>query len=572
MAGGGGEAEPRSLEQTPTWAVAIVCLGFVLISITLEQSINLIAKWLEKHHKKALGRALEKIKAELMILGFISLLLAIGQRPISEICISKSLGDTLLPCSKEEISAEHTKVKFVSVRNHRKLMHSKMLMRHILEAAVDQSGHCAKIGKVPLISQDGLHQLHIFIFALAVFHVLSCIMTMALGQTKMNKWKTWEQETKTWDYEFSNDPAKFRVTRDTTFGRRHLSFWSRTPIFLWIVCFFRQFVRSVPKVDYLTLRHGFILAHFAPHSRFDFQKYINRSLEDDFNVIVSISPPLWFFAVLFIFLNGHGWLIYLWLAFVPLILLVIAGTKLQVIITTMALQIQDRNAVVQGPPVVEPNDQLFWFSRPRWILYLIHFTLFQSALQFAFFFWAWYEFGLKSCFHHKTRGIISRISVGIVVQILCSYVTLPLYALVTQMGSNMKTTIFDERVAECLKRWHKGAKRNVRRNKMISADISNGRTTPVEGSSPMPRLLRRYKSTEDLSQYELSSEIGMNTPSPPCRPGQKATACKEHLEGHPDKSALEVKKGASWHLPNKEEEDLNTQQVEVNSSDFSFAY
>ncbi|GLJ17825.1 hypothetical protein SUGI_0311720 [Cryptomeria japonica] len=543
MAGGGGEAEPRSLEQTPTWAVAIVCLGFVLISIALEQFINLIAKWLEKHHKKALSRALKNIKAELMVMGFISLLLTIGQRPISEICISKSLGDTLLPCSKEETSAEHTK-------------------------RLDQSGHCAKKGKVPLISQEGLHQLHIFIFALAVFHVLSCIMTMALGQAKMNKWKTWEQETKTWDYEFSNDPAKFRITRDTTFGRRHMSFWSRNPIFLWIVCFFRQFVRSVPKVDYLTLRHGFILAHFAPHSRFDFQKYIKRSLEDDFNVIVSISPPLWFLAVLFIFLNGHGWLIYLWLAFVPLILLVIVGTKLQVIVSTMALQIQDRNAVVQGPPVVEPNDQLFWFSRPRWILYLIHFTLFQNALQFAFFFWAWYEFGLKSCFHHKRGGIISRISVGIVVQILCSYVTLPLYALVTQMGSNMKTNIFDERIAESLKRWHKGAKRNVRRNKRISDDLSSGQTTPVEGSSPM-RLLRRYKSTEDLSQCELS-EIGINT-QPSCRSGQKSTASKKHFEGHRENTALEVKKGASWHQPNKEEEDLNTQEVEVKSSAFSFA-
>ena len=32
-------------------------------------------------------------------------------------------------------------------------------------------------------------------------------------------------------------------------------------LFVWLeqVCFFRQFVRSVPKVDYLTLRHGFIM-------------------------------------------------------------------------------------------------------------------------------------------------------------------------------------------------------------------------------------------------------------------------------------------------------------------------
>ncbi|XP_057844852.2 MLO-like protein 12 [Cryptomeria japonica] len=414
MAGGGEAAEPRSLEQTPTWAVAIVCLGFVLISIILERSINLIAKWLKKHHKKALSKALEKIKAELMLVGFISLLLTVGQRPISQICISKSLGDTLLPCSKEEASV----MKFSSVGNHRKLItrggaiQLQVPLRRILEGAADQTGHCAKKGKVPLISQDGLHQLHIFIFALAVFHVLSCIITMALGQAKMNVWKTWEQETRTLDYEFSNDPAKFRFTRETTFGRRHMSFWSQTSFFLWIVCFFRQFMRSVPKVDYLTLRHGFILAHFAPQSRFDFQLYIKRSLEEDFNVIVSISPLLWFCAVLFLFLNGHGWLIYLWLAFIPLILLVIVGTKLQVIITTMALQIQDRNSVVQGTPVVKPNDQLFWFSRPRWILYLIHFTLFQNAFQFAFFFWAWYEYGLKSCFHQKTQGIISRISVG----------------------------------------------------------------------------------------------------------------------------------------------------------------
>lgn len=37
-----------------------------------------------------------------MLLGFISLLLTVGQSPISNICISKSLGATWHPCSKEE--------------------------------------------------------------------------------------------------------------------------------------------------------------------------------------------------------------------------------------------------------------------------------------------------------------------------------------------------------------------------------------------------------------------------------------------------------------------------------------
>jgi mlo protein len=107
----------------------------------------------------------------------------------------------------------------------------------------------------------------------------------------MRRWKKWEEETKTIEYQYSHDPERFRFARDTSFGRRHLSFWSKSTITLWIVCFFRQFFRSVTKVDYLTLRHGFIMAHLAPGSdaRFDFRKYIQRSLEEDFKTIVEIK-------------------------------------------------------------------------------------------------------------------------------------------------------------------------------------------------------------------------------------------------------------------------------------------
>lgn len=89
------------------------------------------------------------------------------------------------------------------------------------------------------------------------------------------------------------------------------------------VCFFRQFLGSVTKVDYMALRHGFIMVsdicihilHICDHSNypfnlrvivfelpfffqahlpperetsFDFQKYIHRSLEEDFKVVVGI--------------------------------------------------------------------------------------------------------------------------------------------------------------------------------------------------------------------------------------------------------------------------------------------
>lgn len=40
-------------------------------------------------------------------------------------------------------------------------------------------------GKVAFVSAYGMHQLHIFIFVLAVCHVIFCIVTYALGKTKV---------------------------------------------------------------------------------------------------------------------------------------------------------------------------------------------------------------------------------------------------------------------------------------------------------------------------------------------------------------------------------------------------
>ncbi|KAK4478633.1 hypothetical protein RD792_014123 [Penstemon davidsonii] len=298
----------------------------------------------------------------------------------------------------------------------------------------------------------------------------------------------------------SKDPERFRFARETSFGRRHLSSWSQSPILVWVVCFFRQFARSVLKVDYLTLRHGFIIAHLAPQGQtnFDFQNYIKRSLEEDFKVVVGISPPIWLFAVMFLLFNTHGWRSYLWLPFIPLIVILLVGTKLQVIITKMGLKFENRGEIVKGTPIVEPGDDLFWFNRPRILLYLIHFVLFQNAFQLAFFAWAWYEFGMRSCFHEKTEDFVIRISMGVLVQILCSYVTLPLYALVTQMGTNMKPTIFNDKVAKALRTWHHTAKKQIKKNQHLCSEtsLSSRPSTPLHSSSPV-HLLRHYKSELD---------------------------------------------------------------------------
>jgi len=47
--------------------------------------------------------------SELMLLGFISLLLSVLQGPISNICISKAVGATWHPCNKKQESNKSTK-------------------------------------------------------------------------------------------------------------------------------------------------------------------------------------------------------------------------------------------------------------------------------------------------------------------------------------------------------------------------------------------------------------------------------------------------------------------------------
>lgn len=589
MAGGGGG---RSLEQTPTWAVAAVCFVLVAISIVIEHIIHLIGKWFKSKNKRALFEALEKIKAELMLLGFISLLLTVGQSPISNICVSEKIGNSWHPCSKKKeesiINPEDTNSDDSSEQHRRRLlMAAAGGVRRILAGGGEDK--CAAKGKVAFVSADGIHQLHIFIFVLAVFHVLYCILTLALGNAKMRSWKSWENETKTAEYQFTHDPERFRFTRETSFGRRHLSFWTKNPVLLWIICFFRQFVRSVPKVDYLTLRHGFITAHLAPqsHHKFDFRKYIKRSLEEDFKVVVGISPPIWFLAVLFLLFNTHGWYSYLWLPFIPLIVILLVGTKLQVIITKMGLRIHERGEVVKGVPVVQPGDHLFWFNRPRLILYLINFVLFQNAFQLAFFAWTWYEFGLKSCYHDHTEDIVIRISMGVLIQILCSYVTLPLYALVTQMGSNMKPTIFNEKVATALKNWHHTAKKHIKYQSKHSNTVtpmSSRPGTPSHGMSPVHLLRGHYMSdmgsvqnSPHRSSYDYvdhwDNEGGSPSPSQFYEEGDGSSSSYMHKIqlAHLEQDSPEVTGPSSSQVVPLPQEDRAQHEITIaGSREFSF--
>ncbi|XP_051152986.1 MLO-like protein 3 [Andrographis paniculata] len=433
-----------SLLHTPTWAVATVCFVFIFLGIFIDHLIHLVGHWLKKHKKAALYDAIEKLKSVLMLLGFMSLILSITQSSILKICIPDNVADSMLPCRQTSPTKTIQGLEHIRTLNSQtSLIPTKEdieISRHFSEATSNYEHNCSE-GKTPMMSPNGINQLNIFIFVLAIMQIVSSVATMALGRAKMKRWKTWEKETHSLEYAIANDPERFRITRETTFGRRHATSENTNPTLMWIKCFLRQFFNSVAKIDYLTLRHGFVSAHFSSNNIFNFQKYIQRSLEHDFKEVIGISPIMWLVVVIFLVLDVHGWNAYLWISFLPLIVVLFIGTKLGVIVTKMAIHLTNQNTVIRGTPLVQPNNNLFWFENPRLVLIMLHFALFMNSFEFAFFVWVTWQFGLESCYHEYVEVIVVRVVLAVLVQIICSYVTLPLYALVTQMGSQYKSEI-----------------------------------------------------------------------------------------------------------------------------------
>ncbi|CAB4314708.1 unnamed protein product [Prunus armeniaca] len=102
--------------------------------------------------------------------------------------------------------------------------------------------------------------------------------------------------------------------------------------------------------------------------------------------ISGLCPLMWFLAAAFMLLDVYGWYVYLWISYVPILVVLVLGTKLEHIIATMALQIKEQNSAVSETPLVQ-HDDLFWFRKPKHVLVLLHYTLFVNAFEFAFFIW-----------------------------------------------------------------------------------------------------------------------------------------------------------------------------------------
>ncbi|XP_010246841.1 PREDICTED: MLO-like protein 4 [Nelumbo nucifera] len=453
----GGELmkEGRSLPETPTWAVATVVTLIVTVGFMVQRSLKRIGKWLIRTKRKALLAALEKIKEELMLFGLLSLLMGHWTIWVAKICVKHTAASRrFYPCTEESYYGRTTHSKYMLIAT----VHSSN--QSVSQGLTRVHDYCPE-GHEPFASFESLEQLHRFLFVLGVTHVSYSFITVALAMLKIYSWRKWENQAKLMAIQGLQGSSEATVknvgiSRLSTFIFHQTSHpWSQHKILVWMLCFSRQFWSSINRADYMALRLGFITNHEL-HLSYDFHNYMVRSMEDEFCDILGISLPLWIYAILCIFIDFHGTNAYFWLSFAPAILILLIGTKLHRIVVKLAVEIMDTNPVMGNQ--FNLRDELFWFGKPKLLLWLIQLISFQNAFEMATFIWSLWEIQGPSCFMENLVFLIIRLVSGVIFQFWCSYITFPLYVIIAQMGTRFKKSIVSENIRRSLHGWRRRVK------------------------------------------------------------------------------------------------------------------
>ncbi|XP_061367745.1 MLO-like protein 4 [Gastrolobium bilobum] len=500
------KGEGRSLAETPTWAVATVITLLVSFSFLSNGILKKLEKFLDRTKRKSLLSALEKIKEELMLFGLLSLLMGHWIIFVAKICVKSSvLSSKFFPCAMENNSGTMERIVWSN---------SEYSNKTVLKDQVNTGLHnyCAE-GHQSLASYESLEQLHRFVFVLGVTHVSYSLVAVALAIIKIYSWRTWEYEAKTIAIQSIQDTSQntssIRLRRLGTFIFHQTSHpWSHHKILVWLLCFSRQLWSSINRADYMALRLGFITNHELPLT-YDFHNYMLRSMEEEFRDIVGLSVPLWIYAICCIFLNFHGNNFYFWLSFVPTILILIIGTKLHRVVVKLAVEIIDRCPHMKHNQF-NLRDELFWFRKPRLLLRLIQLISFLNAFEMATFLWSLWEIKEPSCFMNNRTFIVIRLSFGVISQVWCSFITFPLYVIITQMGSKFKKSVVSENVRKSLSKWQ----RRVKDRQSSSSPLLTATSTTSSNSSALITEEGSSSGSKDicLSHLDDVSMIQRNAP------------------------------------------------------------
>ncbi|GLC47186.1 hypothetical protein PLESTF_001807400 [Pleodorina starrii] len=315
------------------WRVALLLVGFIVVTLSFEGVIDHVEKRLKK--RKGLLTAFRALKNELLYLGFLSLLLSVTQEYLAMICIPQTAGSS----------------------------YYKYKLNY------DLKDHCAE-GKEPLWPVSVQHETHYFIFAVAVTHILYCALTIALTLHKVGTWRPWEEEALAESKSGSGDVKVMQETVSRSLIRSMctsaLAAMSRQRSALDLAARVQalatslaaQFRVSVSQPMYHNVRLMFIEKMGLTYD-FDFHALVTNGMENQLAHVVHASWPLWMIAVVFLVLPTPSYVTF-WSYGVVMLLMLVVGAKLVSVTALLGMQVAIKygDSVLFGRMDLEPRAAL----------------------------------------------------------------------------------------------------------------------------------------------------------------------------------------------------------------------
>ncbi|KAK2446037.1 Seven transmembrane MLO family protein [Trifolium repens] len=275
---GEGEFE-NSLEYTPTWVMAGVCTVMFVLSYTVVYIFNRLKGFVVNRERPiylALQEVAKALREESALTGLISVFLTVFGKYLTKISVPACVlhWDIMWPCSP----ADRLKAEAERQANAHPPAHPPTT-----------SSFC--YSKVPLLSAEAVHQIHIFVYLLAAVYFILSFISFVFGTITIRCWQKHNTNKTPNDYE-----GALR-TKLANFERAQNNCMSRIFRIIKVLCqsFFKHFFGFVTESDYMVITWGLCMTRdendFTDRYH-NFHKDISSSYVDNFNRIVGIRLVL----------------------------------------------------------------------------------------------------------------------------------------------------------------------------------------------------------------------------------------------------------------------------------------
>ncbi|KAL4419039.1 hypothetical protein ABPG77_011021 [Micractinium sp. CCAP 211/92] len=332
-----------SIADIPGWRIGLIFLLFCVVAISYQLGSSALDRYLRRNGKRALRHVVRRLQGELLVLGLLSLLLVAFEPYLLQICINCSGSACAWDCPAPPYGADASAgAGSGSGRRRRRLLASG--------AGADlgclQAAETCAPGSEPFWSQLAIVQAHLFLFVIAVVHILYACISMLLCLWKLRRWRRYEEAAR----EQPLRPLRSRfLPRPGDGALAHL-----------LRCTASMLADSVDADVYAALRRLFI-ERLDVHPSFNFHEFLTESMEEEFAGIVGVSSVLWCIMLLWIMLPPASYQV-VWLPALAVAAGFVVAVKLQSIIICLA---EDAYRLYGCSPAHAPSPNAFHRFKQR---------------------------------------------------------------------------------------------------------------------------------------------------------------------------------------------------------------